>query len=264
MQRDGVRISYHRNGSGEHAVVLLHGLAGHAGEWERSTAALAEQFTTLAVEQRGHGSSTRRPADTSREAFVEDVVAVIKHAGVSPPVTVVGQSMGAHTAFLAAARFPDLVGRLVMVEGSVGGGGSSAARRLHQELTSWPEHFDSYEQVRDFFGGDNPRGRAWAQGYLRCADGWWPRFDRDVLEAVMGPVFATEHWRDWFRLRVPTMLVLAECSGIDSGRIDRMLGERPSTRCVVIPRGGHDLHLDQPDAWIEALRRFLATTPPCR
>nr|WP_217641551.1 alpha/beta hydrolase-fold protein [Actinopolyspora alba] len=45
-------------------------------------------------------------------------------------MTVVGQSMGAHTALLLAARRPDLVGRLVMVEGDVGGGGDAAARGL--------------------------------------------------------------------------------------------------------------------------------------
>lgn len=264
MRRDGVRISYRRNGSGDHAVVLLHGLAGHAGEWEQTTAALAGQFTTIAVDQRGHASSTRRPADTGRQAFVEDVGAVIEHAGLSRPVTVVGQSMGAHTAFLAAARFPDLVGRLVMVEGDVGGGGPYAARRLHRELAGWPERFDSYEQVRDFFGGDNPRGRAWAGAYRQSADGWRPRFDRGVLEAVMAPVFVAERWREWSRVRVPTLVVVAERSGIDSGRIERMLDERPSTRCAVVPGSGHDLHLDQPDCWVETLRNFLATTAFCR
>ena len=34
----------------------------------------------------------------------------------------IGQSMGAHTAFLTAARYPHLVSHLVMIEGDIGGG----------------------------------------------------------------------------------------------------------------------------------------------
>ncbi|MHB8296868.1 MAG: alpha/beta fold hydrolase, partial [Acidimicrobiales bacterium] len=61
-------------------VLLLHGLAGYAGEWRATADALAADFRVLVLDQRGHGSSTRRPADLSREAFVSDVVAVIEES----------------------------------------------------------------------------------------------------------------------------------------------------------------------------------------
>lgn len=213
------------------------------------------------MDQRGHGASTRTPADTSREAFVADVAAIVTETGCAEPVTVVGQSMGAHTAFLTAAWRPDLVGRLVMVEGDVGGGGQAAARQLHEVLSSWPARFDSYEQVRDFFGGDTEHGRAWAQGYEHCPDGWWSRFDPRIMESVMSPVFARERWAEWRSLRGPTLLVLAQHSSLDPDRIEKMRQLRPPTQTVIITGAGHDLHLDQPEAWIQTLRDFLATAP---
>ena len=90
-----------------------------------------------------------------------DVTAVLEYTACPQPVTLVGQSMGAHTALLTAAWRPDLVARLVMVEGDIGGGGVDAERNVHHALAAWPDHFDSYEQARNFFGGDTERGRAW-------------------------------------------------------------------------------------------------------
>lgn len=62
-------------------------------------------------------------ATLSREAFADDVAAVIRAAKAKTPVVLVGQSMGAHTAFITAARHPGVVETLVMVEGDIGGGG---------------------------------------------------------------------------------------------------------------------------------------------
>jgi pimeloyl-ACP methyl ester carboxylesterase len=261
IRRGDARISYRLAGNGGQTVVLLHGLAGHAGEWDHTVAALQPVYTVIAVDQRGHGESTRRPSDASRESCVADVAAVIAAAACAVPVTLVGQSMGAHTALLTAAWRPNLVERLVMAEGDVGGGGQPAADALHTALASWPERFDSYEQVRDFFGGQTERGRAWAGGYEQRKDGWWPRFDRQIMEAVMAPVFSTEHWQEWRSLRVPTLLVLGEHSGIDAHRIETMCRLRPATQRVVITGAGHDVHLDQPEAWIRTLQHFLTTTP---
>jgi pimeloyl-ACP methyl ester carboxylesterase len=111
-------------------VVLVHGLAGHAAEWDRTAEVLAARCRVIAFDQRGHGQSSCRPADLSREAFVRDVVAVIDRLGSGEPVSLVGKSMGAHTAMLTAAAYPQLVDRLVMVEGGVGGGGTAVVRRL--------------------------------------------------------------------------------------------------------------------------------------
>ena len=42
-------------------VVLVHGLAGHAAEWDRTAEVLAARCRVIAFDQRGHGQSSRRP-----------------------------------------------------------------------------------------------------------------------------------------------------------------------------------------------------------
>jgi len=71
----------------------------------------------LLMDQRGHGLRTRCPGDVSCGAFVGDVVDVLDEVVPGQRCVLVGQSMGAHTAFLTAAARPDLVDRLVTPEG---------------------------------------------------------------------------------------------------------------------------------------------------
>jgi pimeloyl-ACP methyl ester carboxylesterase len=258
--RPDATIAYLDSGGEGPPIVLLHGLAGHAGEWRGTMRHLHPHWRTLAIDQRGHGRSTRRPNDCSREAFAADVAAVIQAAGLDRPVVLIGQSMGAHTALITAARYPDLVDRLVMIEGDVGGGGEAPLAALREALASWPRPFPDYDSAMRFFGGDSELGRAWAAGYQPRADGLWPRWDLDVMLRTMEPIFAHEAWAEWTSLMQPTLLVLGERGSIARDRVARMLAVRPATRRVVIPQAGHDLHLEQPAAWFAALDAFLADT----
>jgi pimeloyl-ACP methyl ester carboxylesterase len=218
---------------------------------------LFPRYRTVALDQRCHGRSTRMPDNLSRDAFVDDVAAVIAAAAIDRPVILIGQSMGAHTAFLTTARYPDLVSHLVMIEGDIGGGDDEELARLRKALASWPVPFPTYDSAMHFFGGDNELGRAWADSLEQRVGGLWPRWNIDVMVRTMAPVFAREYWPEWKSLPHPTLLVLGQTGSIDPGRVDRMLAARPATRRVTIEGAGHDVHLDQPRAWLHALDAFL-------
>ncbi|WP_309070916.1 alpha/beta fold hydrolase [Arthrobacter sp.] len=73
-------------------MTILHGLAGSIREFLPTAHALNGRKVVL-IDQRGHGLSNRLPADTSRQAFIDDVVRVIQAEGLGG-VDLVGQSMG--------------------------------------------------------------------------------------------------------------------------------------------------------------------------
>ncbi|MFD0395741.1 alpha/beta fold hydrolase [Streptomyces nogalater] len=139
--RDGVRLVCRDGGGGPGpAVVLLHGLVSHTGEWDALAERLSGRHRMVAVDQRGHGASERHPGDVSRAAFVADVVAVAGQLGLDRPV-LVGQSLGGHTALLTAAAHPALVRALVLVEAAPRDPDPRAPRDIGAWLDSWPVPF---------------------------------------------------------------------------------------------------------------------------
>lgn len=97
---DGVTALYTVFDRADPAVVILHGLARSSRELLPTAQALTGRKVVL-IDQRGHGSSIRVPADTSRQAFVADAVHVIETERLGV-VDLVSQSTGAHTAMLVA------------------------------------------------------------------------------------------------------------------------------------------------------------------
>ncbi|MFF9011166.1 alpha/beta fold hydrolase [Streptomyces goshikiensis] len=168
--REGVRISCRDWGGSGPPVVLLHGLAGHAGEWDTLARNLSRHYRIVAVDQRGHGASERRPGDVSRAAYVADVVAVIGQLDLRSPV-LVGQSLGGHTAMLTAATHPDLLRALVLIEAGPGRSNPNVQAEIGAALGAWPTPFPSRRVAVEFFGG-GAVGEGWAAGLEERADGW--------------------------------------------------------------------------------------------
>lgn len=91
VERDGVRLSCRDWGGSGPPVVLLHGLVGHAGEWDTLAQPLSPRYQVIAVDQRGHGASERFPPEVSRAAYVADVLAVIDQLDLHRPVLAAGE-----------------------------------------------------------------------------------------------------------------------------------------------------------------------------
>ncbi|WP_354191499.1 alpha/beta hydrolase [Arthrobacter sp. UYCu712] len=250
---DGIEISYVVIDGSEPAVVILHGLAGSGREFLPSAHALSGRKVVL-VDQRGHGLSTRLPLDTSREAFVRDVVAVIDREA-SSPVHLVGHSMGAHTAMIAAAAHPDLVWTLVLLECGERSGSDQEHAALSEYFRSWPVPFADRAAAAKFLG-DGPLQRAWVEDMEYRADGLHPRFDPEVMIAAITPL-AEPRWQEWSRVQAPTLVVYAG-GGMFTEEQKAQFVERGSdvTR-VDLADGSHDAHLDASGQWKEALTAFL-------
>jgi len=235
--------------------VLLHGLAGHAGEWDVPARRLSPAYRVVAIDQRGHGASERHPSDVSRAAYVADVIAVADRLGLRRPV-LVGQSLGGHTAMLTAAAHPGRVRALVLVEAGSGGPNPNAPADIGRWLDSWPTPFPSPEAAAAFLGG-GPVGEGWAAGLEERDGGWWPRFDRDVMVRSLAENAQRSFRHEWTQVACPTLLVLAQSSFVPPQEADEMLRQRPATTAMSIPGTGHDLHLEQPGTLYTALSGFL-------
>jgi pimeloyl-ACP methyl ester carboxylesterase len=256
VERPDAEIWFADTGEDRPVVVLLHGLAGYALEWRRTIDSLRGHFCVVAPDQRGHGSSTRRPDDVSRAAYVGDVVAMLDELGVER-VPVIGQSMGAHTAMLLAAAAPERVERLVMVEGGLGGDGPEATDGVARWLESWPAPFPDREEFVAFFGGQRFVAEAWADGLEQRSDGLWPCWDAATLTRALAAVHEREHVEEWGRVRAPTLLVRGELGSVPQRQVAAMREVRPDAEVVTVAGVGHDVHLEAPEVLHRLLGRFL-------
>jgi pimeloyl-ACP methyl ester carboxylesterase len=251
LERGGVRLACRDFGGVGSPVVLLHGLAGHAGEWDETAHWLSAGHRVLALDARGHGRSERLPADVSRAAHVADVAHVVEQMGLAP-VALVGQSLGGHTALLVAAEHPDLVRALVVAEASPAQRGDAAVAELGAALASWPLPFPTRAAAVEFFGG-----AAWADGLEQRGDGWWPRFDPQTMERTLREAVSRSYWREWERIECPVLVVRAGNGTLPAAEAEAMAERLPRARLLEIPDAGHDLHLDRPTEWRTALGGFL-------
>ncbi|WP_155856129.1 alpha/beta fold hydrolase [Cellulomonas sp. URHD0024] len=252
---DGTTIAYSVVDGAEPTVVILHGLAGSSRELVPTAEALSGRRVIL-VDQRGHGLSTRVPADTSRAAFVGDVVRVIESES-SGPVDVVGQSMGAHTAMLVAAARPDLVRRLVLLECNEGGGSADESADLGEYFRSWKVPFAGRDEARAALG-DGPLAQAWVADLDERPDGLHPRFDPDVMVASIRDV-AVPRWEEWASVVAPTLVVYADGGMFSEEAKARFVAHGRDATRVDLVGASHDAHLDAFEQWAAALTDFVTS-----
>ena len=96
------KIAYDVAGDGP-PVVFVHGLTSSRRSWDPVTGLLAEDFTCVPVDLRGHGESGAAP-EYSMLSLVDDVRAVVEELSLDEPA-IVGHSLGATVAALYAAAY---------------------------------------------------------------------------------------------------------------------------------------------------------------
>ena len=144
---DGLSLYYDDQGDGP-VVVLLHGFAADTNvNYVRAgllDALLDEGYRTVALDFRGHGLSAKptEPEAYADDALRRDVVALLDHLGIAE-CTVVGYSMGAHTALRLAPGEPRVRG-LVLLGIGEGRGQEDSGESMLDALTA-----ESSDDVQD-------------------------------------------------------------------------------------------------------------------
>jgi pimeloyl-ACP methyl ester carboxylesterase len=256
LDRDGLRLGCLDFGGTGPAVVLLHGLAGHAGEWGETATWASRDRRVIALDARGHGASERGPSDVSPAACVADVAFAIEALELGR-VVLVGQSLGGVTALLVAARHAGLVRALVVAEAGPAGEDEASVAAIVDVLAAWPVPFASRVAALAFFGGPSPAASAWVAGLEERDGGLWPRFDLATLSRMLRLAASRSYWEDWDRIDCPTLVVRAGDGTLSRREAETMIARHPRARLVELEGASHDVHIDDPDGWRTVLGDFL-------
>ncbi len=230
-----------------HPLVFLHGAGANLGMWHPQIERLSGEFRCIAVDLPGHG--TARSERFSLEAGVESGRRAIDgHAGGT--ATVVGLSLGAYVGIALAATYPNRVAGLV----------SSGAGVEFQGLTAWVNRLEGL--VFPFFGP--VVNRLAARALARIAPpGTGEAMDARGGQSLKGAGQALRDLagRDFHSLLVnypgPVLALMGVRDKHNVQALPTMIEGVADVEVQIIEDGGHSCSLSQPDAFSDAIRRFV-------
>ena len=105
LESNGVHLNVTQSGAGAPALVFLHYWGGSSRTWRRVIEALAPEFRTVAIDQRGWGKSEAPANGYALADMADDAEAVIEALDLECYI-LIGHSMGGKVSQLIASRHP--------------------------------------------------------------------------------------------------------------------------------------------------------------
>jgi len=265
LQVNGATLWYEEHGSGPETVVFAHGLLWSGRMFDAQVAELADRFRCVTFDFRGQGRSEVTAGGYDMDTLSDDAAALIQALGCAP-CHFVGLSMGGFIGMRLAARRPELVRSLVLMETSAD-----------------PEPAENVPRYR-LLGGIvgvlgtpgmrlvMPRvmrimfSRTFLRDPAREADRrlWRERgmgnHPRGIVRALAGVIGRKPIYGELGKIAVPTLVVVGdEDVATVPAKAERIAAAIPGARLVVIPGAGHTSSVEQPDLVNAALEGFLAS-----
>jgi esterase len=262
---DGFRLHVLDWGGAGPPLLFLHGGALTAHSWDLVCLAMCKRHRCLAVDQRGHGDSEWSPGlDYGTDAYVRDLAGLIDRLELHRPI-LVGQSLGAVNGLAYAARNPDTLAGLVMVDAGPWVQHSGASRIADFVLADaeLPSVDDFVERARRFNSRRDPEllRHSLLRNLRPLPDGGWTwKYDRRHLTRERFETFAAELAgleRLLGDVHCPVLVVRGAESDVMTAPDAERLAERlPRGRAIVVADAGHTVQGDNPAGLAAALREF--------
>ena len=244
-------------------LLLIHGGAAHAEWWSFLAPLLTAHYDVIALDLSGHGESGRRDA-YPRRLWADEVRDVIAHAGFPGPPVLVGHSMGGIVSIVAASVYGNELAGAVIVDSPVRRPDPESEERRGDHSGSGRKVYATLEEAIGRFRliPAQPCENAYiidhiARTSLRQVEGGWAwKFDPKIFLRAsndkMSDYLATARCR--------VAMFRGEHSAVVPPDISEYMYELLHRRAplVEIPDAHHHLILDQPLAFIAALRALLA------
>jgi pimeloyl-ACP methyl ester carboxylesterase len=271
----GHRVHFNIAGHGP-PVVLIHGVAGRATQWDETVQLLAERHTVIAPDLLGHGDSAKPRGDYSLGAHASGIRDLLVALDIER-ATAVGHSLGGGIAMQFAYQFPERCERLVLVSsGGLGGevhpllrAATLPGSEIVLPLLAHPRLLETVSIIPRALGRLGLRTRTdlteMARGYQSLSNAEarnaFIHTVRSVIDATGQRINASD--RLYLASKMPSMVVW--------GCHDRIIPVEhaqpahelmPGSRLVLFEDAGHFPHLDDPLRFARTLESFFDETEP--
>jgi 2-(acetamidomethylene)succinate hydrolase len=243
-------------------VVFCHGITATAAVWDPVLHQVSRRFSVVAIDQRGHGRSSKPATGYTGASYARDVLRLVEVLGRGPAV-VVGHSLGARNALVAAAHCPELVAGAVAVdftpyiEDQVLDDLDRRVRAGNRRFAGRPD-LEAYLRSRYTRLPHDAIERRARYGYSAASDGLRPMAEPHAMEETLAGL--REDLVPALRaLRVPALLVRgAESQLVSPAAWQRTVHQHPHIRRLVIAGADHYVPEEAPDAVSDAVMQFAS------
>lgn len=253
---DGRTVHYTRTGDGNKPpLLLLHGFTDNGLCWLRAARDLEAQYDVIMPDARGHGLSARvqsgEPLDNAA-----DVAGLITALGLRKPV-VGGHSMGGLTATELGARYPELVGGLVLEDPAWIDPSPDEAPLLENPFFAWLLTLEE-ASLDEIVAMGKTISPLWAEVEFPA----WAESKRQLDKNIFPLVNVRQPWREFVAaLTVPTLLITAvpEMNAIITPAIaQEAVSLSPFLQAAQVPDAGHNIRRENYPAFMNVLQAFLS------
>lgn len=255
---NGIETHYELHGKeGAPWLVLSHSLACSARMWDPQIEALKGSYRILAYDTRGHGGTEATPGAYTLEMLADDLKALLDSLGVKA-AHYCGLSMGGIIGQTFALKYPGILKTLILAD--------TTSRNPPEALPVWQDRIRIAEE------------KGMAPLVQPTLDRWFTEAFRKTqpgLVAEIGKLIASTPVAGYAGCchAIPTINVTARLKEIKAPilvmhgdqdpatppAMSREIHENaPGSKLVVLSPAAHLSNLEQPEAFTQAVREFLA------
>lgn len=262
---DGLNLFYEEYGEGV-PLVFVHEFAGDYQSWHLQVRFFSRRYRTIAYNARGYPPSDvpTDPAAYSQDRAVEDIRGLLDALGIRK-AHICGLSMGGYATLHFGIRHPERALSIV-VAGAGYGSVPGERERFRKDVEETARRFvdDGIVAVADFY----TKGPTRVQLMDKDPKGWRELYDQFVAQSAQGHALTMrgvqmtrpsvyELEKDLERLEVPTLIVTGD---EDEPCLEPALYLKRKIRSsglLVLPKSGHTINLEEPEAFNRGVLDFL-------
>lgn len=255
-----ISLNVRERGAGP-LMLFFHGITSNSAVFTPLMARLSDRFTTIAVDQRGHGLSDKPETGYEANDYAEDIAALIRTLDRGPAI-LVGHSLGARNSVTAAAKYPNLVRSVVAIDFTpyieV-----EALDALEARVNAGSQLFDNLGAVEAYLAGRYVNIPAAAiriraeSGYQAVDGGLRPLASPTAMAQTAKGLRAdlVPAYRD---VTKPVLIVRGEASKlVSAAALEKTSRLRPDLPVVVVPGADHYVNEVSPEITLRAITNFI-------
>jgi 3-oxoadipate enol-lactonase len=257
---NGIALYCEEEGQGQETLSFSHGLLFNAAMWDAQVQAFGHRYRCVRYDHRGQGRSQRKGLP-DMDTLAEDAATLIRSLNTGP-VHFVGLSMGGFVGMRVAARHPELLRSLILLNTSASAERNTRKYRLLNTVVRLLGTKAVSSRVQPILFGRTTLADPAQQDMVARWKTHLESLPRDVTQAVKGVISRQPILGELGQIRCPALVLAGEEDlATPPSRSREIASHLPGARLEILSRIGHMSVLEAPVQVHTHMEAFLQDLP---